>query len=324
LVEAVSPNPPCAAALNFTASLAVPCCRAVIKHEESNTIIIAFRGTEPTDILQWMTDASTDFQSIHNVFNKETVLVHAGFYSALGLSAFNPSTPIDFNNVTLTSPMFIQLLNSLQKFHPNDKKYNISITGHSLGAGLASLFSYVLLSYGYESSISAVYTYGQPLVGNRHYAEILNNKLGNRLHRWVNHSDIVSRIPIIAFPSIAWYYAQTPYSDAMEAAANNNQARPSLSDICYYHSGLRFKINCQGNLERDNLIDPGPMLGYRDKLDLYHIMYSITNAIYSLFYVTPLRSLLWLIAPTEINDHFPGDYARKIKEIVATQQSTPQ
>jgi len=137
-----------------------------------------------------MTNVSTNFIDINNVFNDTTnnnnydnkIQVNAGFYSALGLSTFNLSQPIDFSNVTIESPMFIQLLNSLQKFHQNHNKYNVYITGHSLGGGLASLFSYVLLAYGYELSISGVYTYGQPLVGNRLYAEILNNKLGNRIH----------------------------------------------------------------------------------------------------------------------------------------------
>jgi hypothetical protein len=298
---------------------------AVIKHESSNTIIIAFRGTEPMDLLEWMTDASTNFIDIDYVFDDDVnknngddnkIRVHAGFYSALGLSAFDPSQPIDFNKVTLETPMFIQLLNSIQKFHQTHRPCNISITGHSLGAGLASLFSFVLLAYKYESSISGVYTYGQPLVGNRRYAEILNKKLGNRIHRWVNHSDIVTRIPVIELPSIAWYYARTPYSDALEVAANNKQTKSNLFYRHYYHSGLRFKIDRQGNLNRENLIDQGPILAYQDRLDLFHFNYSIGNAIHALFNVTPLRSFLWLTAPVEINDHFPGDYARKIKKIV--------
>ena len=214
--------------------------------------------------------------------------------------------------------MFIQLLNSLKKFIRDDKKYNISITGHSLGAGLASLFSFVLLSYGYESSISGVYTYGQPLVGNRRYAEILNRKLGNRIHRWVNHSDIVTRIPVIELPSIAWYYARTPYTDALEVSSNNKRTKLNSFYEPYYHSGLRFKIDRKGNLDREELIDQGPILAYQDRLDLFHINYGIANGIYSLFNVTPLRSFFWFTLPTEINDHFPGDYARKIKKIVNT------
>ncbi|CAF4821019.1 unnamed protein product, partial [Rotaria sp. Silwood2] len=138
------------------------------------------------------------------------------------LNTFNRQKSFDFTKVIAESPMFIQLLYSVQKFHQNHYDCKISIAGHSLGGGLASLFSFVLLAYGYELSICGVYIYGQPLVGNRRYAEILNNKLGNRIHRWVNHDDIVTRIPIIELPLIAMYYDRTLYTDAMEAVANNN------------------------------------------------------------------------------------------------------
>jgi hypothetical protein len=161
-----------------------------------------------------------------------------------------------------------------------------------------------------------VCTYGQPLVGNRRYAEILNKKLGNRIHRWVNHCDIVPRIPVIELPSIAWYYARTPYSDALEVATNNSRTTSDLYHRHYYHSGLRFKIDRKGDLIRENLIDQRPILAYQDRLDLSHFIYSIDNIISSLFNITPIRSFLWLTAPVEINDHFPGDYARKIKKIV--------
>jgi hypothetical protein len=294
---------------------------ALINHDESNTIIIAFRGTEPTDLLQWMTDASTNFTVINNVFNDDVdndnkIRVHAGFHAALGLSEFNPLQPIDFKKITDESPIFLQLLKAIEEFRRNDKKCNITITGHSLGAGLASLFSFVLLAYGYESSIYGVYTYGQPLVGNRRYAEILNNKLGNRIHRWVNHCDIVPRIPVIELPSIPGYFARTSYSDALEVATKTSRTKSDLDHRHYYHSGLRFKIDRNDDLLRENLIDQGPILSYQDGFDLYHFVYSTRNIISSLVNITPLRSLLWLIVPVEVNDHFPGDYARKIQNIV--------
>ncbi len=296
---------------------------AVIKDDRSNRMIIAFRGTEPMDLIQWLTDASTNFIQIKNIFDDTNttnpIRVHAGFYSALGLSEFNPSQPIDFNRMTMNTPMFIQLIHSIEQFRQNKMNIQISITGHSLGGGLASLFTFVLLSYGYESSISGVYTYGQPLVGNRSYAQILHQKLGNRFHRWVNHSDIVTRIPVIELPSIAWYYARTPYSDALEEAANHNQRKSNPFYHHYYHSGLRFKIDSNGHLTKDYFIDQGPTLPYQDQLDLFHGMYSINRAIYSLLNITPIRAFLWLIAPAEINDHFPGDYARNIKQILRTQ-----
>lgn len=293
----------------------------VIHHEESNRIVVAFRGTEPMDLLQWLTDASTNFMLVPNKFHTDAdadsqVRVHAGFYAALGLSTFDPFKPIDFNQTTADSPMFLQLLNSIQQYHRNDKPCQITITGHSLGGGLASLFSYVLLAYGYESFISGVYTYGQPLVGNRDYAQLLNKKLGNRYHRWVNHSDIIPRIPVIELPSIAWYYARTPYCDALEVAANQNLKKLDPYREYYYHAGLRLKIDHLGNLVEDKFNSQEPQLAFDEPLHLFDFIYCLRNAVYALFNITPLRSFLWLVVPTEINDHFPGDYARSIKKIV--------
>ncbi len=76
---------------------------------------------------------------------------------------------------------------------------------------MASLFSFVLLSYGYDLSIYAVYPYSQPSVGNRCYIDILNNKLGKRIHRWINHNGIITRFPIIVLSSIPISYDRILY-----------------------------------------------------------------------------------------------------------------
>jgi hypothetical protein len=120
-------------------------------------------------------------------------------------------------------------------------------------------------------------------------------------------------------PSIAWYYGQTPYSDALEATANNNQ---TLSDHYYYHSGLRFRIDDQGNLQKERSIDEGPILGRQDKTDLFNFTYLIENIVSSFFKISIPRCFLWLTVPDEINDHFPGDYARKIKKIINANNTT--
>lgn len=286
--------------------------------KKSNRIAIGFCGIEPMDLLIWLADASTNLIDIGNRFNhlgniindeNESVRVHAGFYHALGLHTFSESN--NTNTMTLKVPIFIKLINFIQKFDRNDDKCEISITGHSLGGALASLFSYVLLAYGYESSISGVYTYGHPLVGNRRYAEILNNKLGNRFHRWINHGDIIPRIPVTQPPSIARCYAPTPYSDALiEGTANNDQ---TMSDDYYYHAGLRFQINDQGNSEKHYSIDQGPILDYQDELDLFDLYSN------SLFHYSRTRRFLWIIIRNGRNEHYSGDYARKIQEIYKNQ-----
>jgi hypothetical protein len=136
----------------------------VIDHDESKRLIIAFRGTEPMDLVQWMTDISTNLIDVNNIFNDtnkndEEIRVHAGFYYALGLNEFYRQESINFDKANLETPIFIRLLDCVQDFHRKHYDCKISITGHSLGGGLASLFSFVLLAY------------GQPLVGNCPYAE---------------------------------------------------------------------------------------------------------------------------------------------------------
>ena len=105
----------------------------------------------------------------------------------------------------------------------------------------------------------------------------------------------------------------------MEAATNNNSTPSNPFHHRYYHSGLRFKIDTQGHLIKQHTKDQGQTLACEDHLDLFHGWYSIRKACSSLLHVTPVRALLWLIAPAEINDHFPGDYARNIKKIVKQQ-----
>jgi hypothetical protein len=171
----------------------------IINDEESNRIIIAFQGTEPMGLVQRMTDASRNLIDINKVVNgtndkNNKILIDARFYYALGFDQFNSSQSIDFDDVTSDSPMFIQLLYCLQKLHRKNEEYKISLTGHGLGGGLASVFSFILLSYGYDESISAVYPYDQPSIGNCNFAEIIHYKLGKRIHLWINYYDLITRI----------------------------------------------------------------------------------------------------------------------------------
>ncbi len=110
---------------------------------------------------------------------------------------------------------------------------------------------------------------------------------------------------------IARYYAATPYSDALGVALNNTQRKFRFLNHLYYHSGLRFRIDRNGDLIRQYLIDQGPIVGYQDRFDLLRLIYSIANVIYSLYNITRIKSILWLIAPIDISDHFPGDNAKK-------------
>jgi hypothetical protein len=80
--------------------------------------------------------------------------------------------------------------------HPGAKIY---VTGHSLGGALAALYT-GMLYYNGETEIApkvaAVYTFGQPRVGDAQFAKYMEEKLPNpRYFRVVYCNDLVPRIP---------------------------------------------------------------------------------------------------------------------------------
>nr|WP_090580074.1 lipase family protein [Nitrosomonas sp. Nm58] len=79
-------------------------------------MLVAFRGTEPDDLKDWLTDAQFDLTdgSIKNIKNK----VHRGFHEAL-----NAAWP--------------QLEGAIADLRTHNQA--IWVTGHSLGAALATL-----------------------------------------------------------------------------------------------------------------------------------------------------------------------------------------
>jgi hypothetical protein len=71
----------------------------------------------------------------------------------------------------------------------------VFVTGHSLGGALAVLAASVLLSEG-RQQIAAVYTYGQPRVGDPEFSAAFDAKLGALTFRYVNDLDIVPHVPL--------------------------------------------------------------------------------------------------------------------------------
>jgi hypothetical protein len=69
----------------------------------------------------------------------------------------------------------------------------IFVTGHSKGAAEAVLFALELQRQKFP--IAGVYTFGQPRVGNRAFANLYNQTLYEETFRVVNQNDIVPRVP---------------------------------------------------------------------------------------------------------------------------------
>ncbi|MEW9897665.1 lipase family protein [Chitinivorax sp. PXF-14] len=139
--------------------------------DDASTAVLAFRGTE---LKEWMdVRADIDFPHVHWAqagFDHMPVqqTVHKGFADALRLVLDE------------------QLINSLR-----DKR--LIITGHSLGGALAALCAMVLKQRGL--CLTAVYTYGQPRVGDLVFSQDYDVGLHGITYRIVNHRDLVPRVP---------------------------------------------------------------------------------------------------------------------------------
>lgn len=71
---------------------------------------------------------------------------------------------------------------------------SLFITGHSLGAGIATIIAAKLVQQK-DEPVNGLYTYGSPRVGDKEFEKNFNASFGKRTFRYVNNNDIVTRTP---------------------------------------------------------------------------------------------------------------------------------
>jgi hypothetical protein len=126
--------------------------------------LLSFRGTSNPG--QWLRDAH--FFPVPHPWGR----VHQGFKDGVA-----------------------QVETDLLEFDPVAKKaQHLWITGHSLGGALA-LIAAARFKMQTPALTPNLYTYGQPRVGLVEFADRFAIELPGRLYRFVNQSDIVTRVP---------------------------------------------------------------------------------------------------------------------------------
>jgi len=140
---------------------------------DDTKIIVAFRGTEPTELEDWFTNIQTSKTPVRSGS------VHTGFLKALQLVWKCPTVQHD-------------VFATIKQLRTNHQ--SIWFTGHSLGAALATL---AMAKLWWEDKIAAngLYTFGSPRVGDSEFVWAVENRFGSRIFRFVNHDDIVPRVP---------------------------------------------------------------------------------------------------------------------------------
>lgn len=125
-------------------------------------VIVAFRGTEPDEWQDILTDAKIEL-----VPWRDGGKVHRGFKDAL--DAIWPT--LEPKLTTLAAGR------------------KVWFCGHSLGAALATLAADRF------AATRGVCTFGCPRVGDATFAAAFNTRLANKALRYVNHHDVVTHVP---------------------------------------------------------------------------------------------------------------------------------
>ncbi|MEO3946979.1 lipase family protein [Gorillibacterium sp. CAU 1737] len=154
--------------------------------EAPDEIIIAFRGTSSAN--DWVSDLIASQKSFDCV--EEPCLTHRGFtaiYSSARDGIFSALSDLSSTKA-------------------------LTVTGHSLGAALATLCAADVASNGTFSSFS-LYTYGSPRVGDPAFVDSFSGKITDR-HRFANLFDIVTYVPPTAYKppkqEITYSYRHVP------------------------------------------------------------------------------------------------------------------
>lgn len=137
-----------------------------------DSAVVAFRGTEPdewsdviADIKTWPSESETQ-GSVHTGFKNELDKIYTNVLKWIRSRAVNKQTPI-------------------------------FVTGHSLGAAMATIFTSRLFQLGYNVQL---YTFGSPRVGDKKWTEQFKDIPS---YRFVNNNDIVTNLPPAGFYSHA-------------------------------------------------------------------------------------------------------------------------
>lgn len=135
-----------------------------------SAVIVAFRGTD--EARDWLTNLAMWQRS---PWGAEWGSVHAGFLGAV-------------------DALWPKLTNALRELKCTDD-VPVWLTGHSLGGAMALIAAIRLMNERSQVRIDAVYTFGQPMVGNREFAKVCGTRLADRFARFVATRDDIPNHP---------------------------------------------------------------------------------------------------------------------------------
>jgi hypothetical protein len=190
--------------------------------------------------IQYISISTSNYSSVYIVANKlmNTIFVcFRGTYSVksglsyLKLSSISPKNICDDSNdgyllgvFKIISEFFYTIeesINYLSTHFLKTSKIKIITTGHSLGGGAASIFSYLWVKHKPDLKIACI-TFGSPRVMNGTLIEKFNELILNKVilfKRYITNGDPFAKLPITSKKFENSYYFPDDYDESLNFVA---------------------------------------------------------------------------------------------------------
>ncbi|KAK7252098.1 hypothetical protein RIF29_35820 [Crotalaria pallida] len=188
-------------------------------------IVVAWRGTIKGS--EWVQDLQFDLDPAPEIFGDDDApQIHHGFYSVY--TSNNPGS--QFTNTSARSQVLDEIRRLVEQYKNED--ISISVTGHSLGAALATINAVDIVAKGVNITKDnpqkpcpvTAFAYASPRVGNSNFQKIFSGYKDLRLLRIRNELDIVPVSLLIAYYDVGQELAidtrKSPYLKSGISAHN--------------------------------------------------------------------------------------------------------
>ena len=197
-------------------------------------IVISFRGTEPKSLKDWVDDFKFAKKSPYSACSG--CELHEGFYDAYMALKSQIVSGLKDLGVTSSTPLHI--------------------TGHSLGAAMATVCAFDLNKDGY--TVSQGFTFGEPRIGNKALADMFTSRIGDStIYRVTHWRDPVPHVPLelMGFhhvPREVWYNSNSSSYQVCDGSGEDDKCSDQLDfDISVSDHLHYINIPISGSCDSD-------------------------------------------------------------------------